>query len=324
MERNWRVASSEKSLMRGFLYSSFVALITGITLRASIPNFALLPSVLGGAAVGVAMLSVGLIKVETGFQFAKQLLANRTGEVITEGWVWIFKPFYSGESIDARDRHIDIGEKEYVSKDNVPVKTDASCVVGFNNVAQAQSYEGDLAELVKKALEGAVRTYILHQPAVAKVIFRGGVSDFSEDEVAEIRNAVTNFKADMETTGRERVAEKVNSTVTKYGAFCREVLIENIRLPQSIEDAGGESLRETLESAGDKVDWENTLAMADSLRKAAFTDGSWKRLPPQVKGKFWLEYLAAVQAKKGQVQRISFTGGSNSLTEAAAIVGDKK
>lgn len=318
--RNYRSISNTESLANGAITLLVTAFICGAF--TYLISRSVTPSIFIGFACGIALFAAGLRKIETGRQLAEQLLGNRTGKVICEGWGWIFSPLYSGDIIDARAQQYDIGEKTYMSKDNVPVSADAACIVSFENVSKLQSFEGDFGAFVKNVLEGAIRLYILKHEATSPKIFKGA-SQLSEDEVAEARAKTSNFKYELEENGRAEVAQAITQAIKLYGGICDRVIIENVRLPEDIEDAGGEALRESLESAGDTVDWENTISLATTARKGAYTDEQWAALDEQVRGSLWQVYLDQALAKKDQAQRFSFSGG-NPFTEAAAIFGGKK
>ncbi len=303
------------TLMRGLLFTLVTSTISALMLMLVLPIWlAMLVSVTFWA--GFSLL--GLNNTPVGYQRSIKFLGERTGKVITEGWNWLLPILYSGEDLDARNRQIDIGKKDFLSRDHVPVSADAACVVGVSNVALSQSYAGDINEHVKNLLEESVRRYMLKHDAIASEIFTAGKENLTAEQQKELREKVAQFKEEIESNGREKIRKELNVEIKKYGYFCDRVVIENVRLPEDIEGAGGEALREMLESAGDDVDWENTLALAEKSRKLAYTEEEWAKIDPNEKGQIMQTFIDQILAKKKQGTRISIDSGSGNGGLAAA------
>lgn len=312
-----KTITSKKTLLKGAIFTTVASLISWLVLSIFFDNWLSMVSVIFW--IGFSLM--GLNETKTGYQRSIKNLGARTGDVILEGINWLLPVIYSGEDIDARDKQIDVSSKNFLSRDNVPVSADVSCITGVTNVALSQTYSGDFGAYIKKLLEESVRRYMLNHDAMASDIFKSGGTLTSKEHEA-LRNKVAQFKQEIESNGREEAMKDINKAIEKYGRYCDRVVIENIRLPEDIEGAGGEALREMLESGGDDVDWDNTLDLAKKSRQIAYDDYEWRKVEPSRKAEIMQVFIDQILAKKGQGTRISIESGGKGgdFTAAAALI----
>jgi regulator of protease activity HflC (stomatin/prohibitin superfamily) len=291
---------------------------TGMTLASFLVSLAL------GVLTGAWLFFPGRFRILPGQKGFYNILGLPLGWKIGVGDGWTPPLIGDVTIVSSAAKRVDPPEEEYVTADGFAVKADSSLFyeivdpLASKNIEDGQTEDG----FMQAEYLDAIRQYIINVPTDPDNVFK---ADMTLEDAKKLLKSITAFKADLLGNGKDTILHTVNEQAALYGLKATRVQIENVRLPQGVEDAASQILVEALQSASLEKDARNKKKVVSVLMET-FTDAgiNMETLDAKLKADLIDKAMdrAMAMEKQATVTRVnvSETGGGRRGGRSSTVV----
>jgi len=235
---------------------------------------------------------LGLNKLEIGFNGVPLFLGERIEKVtLGEGWVWVLPyPFMSIESIDVRERTLDVLEAIVISSNQVRMRIDTRLMWRVCNPYASLS--------------------------IGEGVIEDGQHDLVVNTLREKAYQHTDgeLMGELETTLGQLIKEAADNNSDRWGIKTVQVfVIKIVPADEKISEAWELRSLEEREKAAEEVELAHVAKRIDSMSNEG------KRMSSEIATAVVMEE----RGKKSPIRKLIIEGdGQNSLIKAAAVVND--
>ncbi|MBI5004839.1 MAG: SPFH domain-containing protein [Candidatus Lloydbacteria bacterium] len=263
----------------------FLAILTTITYGASAQLFGnMLMGAISALAISAYFCIEGLIEIPIGHKGVPLIFGERVPSfLLGEGRHWILPVLFMGVKIvDVRTQRKQIPVTKVLSKDEIPLEVTVSLAYRISDPFKFTQVE-EAAELLEDLADRTIRWSFREKIAVELPLEAKNLSNLLEEEL--------------------------DKEASKWGLDITKAIVENIRLPESIEKANEQKEVEKSQKDSETIEAEHTLALAQKYKKEFpnLTD---------------IEIFNLIQAERGKIKRSVIDGNASQVVKAAGVFGD--